>query len=795
MARGIRNVCVVTVVVVIAWLAANRDDSPAPADGEGTATAPREARAGFGHSEAPAMPAITSGSLRLEGLVVDDVDRPVGGARVMLGPRVETTEQDGSFAFDGLAEGRYAITVEHDAWYGEDRAIDLDAVSDPVTIKLTLGPSLRVHVIDASGIPIEGAEVELASRTVPTGGDGVAYLRGLEVGVELLYVRAVGYEHARETVETGDDPEVTVEHTVVLRGAARIAGSVVDEAGVAVENAHIELETVNGEYVGIAESTETGAWELLDIVGGSYAVHASSNRHVAAAEVVIEHDGKTSSVGIVLHVARGAEVAGIVIDEAGAPVSGATVKVGPREVVSDASGKFLALGLGAETYDVTATTPMRGAKPVSVTLTRTGHADVTLVVVDSSFAGIVVDAHGNPVEDAHVYARTATVGAYERTDARGHFDLGGLPPGVYEVEVVQPGLSDSAPRITHRIRTSDRNLRFELPALATVTGRVLAAGRPVEYYGVAVTLEVGSLLSERPRPVRDATGRFTEGGLSAGRWSVIVVGPGFERRVVEVLVTPGRTVELGDLNVEVGGTVEGHVVDDRGTPIAGAAVRVSSKPLSGIDRLRSLLGDTYTTSTNARGEYRIAGISFGNATLKIEASRGASLSPIEALVPGQSTVDLVISASGAVDGTIANLRPPRGVSEVTATVVDGELSFDARVSTNGAFHFDHLRPGDYNLSIGSRPTARPQRIHVTAEATTRVVFELPSQSVRLVVHVAGECNLVWLTFGDEQTLEVCHDGHAVFDDVVPGAYQLCHDPPDCIAIEVPAQPELSVNLP
>jgi hypothetical protein len=55
-------------------------------------------------SARPVRPVIEAGALRLEGLVLDDEERPLGGARVTLdGARTTTTEADGSFAFDDLA--------------------------------------------------------------------------------------------------------------------------------------------------------------------------------------------------------------------------------------------------------------------------------------------------------------------------------------------------------------------------------------------------------------------------------------------------------------------------------------------------------------------------------------------------------------------------------------------------------------------------------------------------------------------------------------------------------------------
>src|SRR5689334_8773451 len=69
---------------------------------------------------AASLPVIKPGALRLEGIVVDDEEHPVGGVHVVLGAGHEmTTEADGGFAFDGLAQGMYTVIADKGEWYAE----------------------------------------------------------------------------------------------------------------------------------------------------------------------------------------------------------------------------------------------------------------------------------------------------------------------------------------------------------------------------------------------------------------------------------------------------------------------------------------------------------------------------------------------------------------------------------------------------------------------------------------------------------------------------------------------------
>src|SRR6185369_11269690 len=69
------------------------------------------------------------GTLRLEGQVVDQDDKPVAGAIVTLSsnpPRTTKSEDDGGFAFETLVARPYTLTARADK-----------GVAGPVTAKLT----------------------------------------------------------------------------------------------------------------------------------------------------------------------------------------------------------------------------------------------------------------------------------------------------------------------------------------------------------------------------------------------------------------------------------------------------------------------------------------------------------------------------------------------------------------------------------------------------------------------------------------------------------------------------------
>ncbi len=752
---------------------------------------PRKARAAI---------EIARGTLRLEGQAVADGDgHPIAGARITLGgARVTTTEADGSFAFDELAEGSYALIAEQGALYGEELDARLDDASDPVTLKLKSGPTVVVHVVEADGRPIAGAKVETSSRSATTSDDGIAMLRSCDLSSEVVRVSAAGHARFRDRFDSGDDPAVTIERTIVLMPGAELSGLVVDEAGKPVPSAYVELAQAAGRGDS-ARTEDDGTWKVAELAAGSYTVRASSNLHVATADLAVEVDGVHARRDVIVRVAAGAQISGVVVDGSGAPLGDATVSVGNRSETTDASGHFVVAGLEPASYDVAATTARLGVASRSVEVARQAHVELRLVLEASSLAGIVVDERGTPIEDASVTAKSSDPHGFTfaRTDEHGRFDLAGLPPGDYEV-VAEHDTYTGASKVTPiHVRPDNRNLRLVLPSLATLKGRVVFEGRPVPYFGFAIVDDVTSLTFETPTSVRDPDGRFAVRELGPGARNLVIVGPGFQRRVLERLqLAPGATLDLGDIVVDQGAAIHGHVIDELGAPVGGAVVELhrgwhSSSGLAG------LMGDSFSATSDASGAYRIAGLTRDDSIARISAThpvRGVSLT--REVAADETEVDLTIVATGSIDGLVANWNATDD-GHAMATL-DGDwstTSFSSMVDIagSGAFHFTNLPPGDYEVRLLGRHSVPPAHVTVAANATAHAALAVGRIAVQLTIRARCE-SIALAVAGTIFNGEKCRDGAATFTDVAPGNYEACVNATTCVPIVVPEQPEVTLEL-
>jgi len=750
-----------------------------------------------------------AGTLQLEGQVVDDTLQPVAGAQVTLlldEPREATTEADGSYSFAQLAPGPYRLVAYKDAQSSVLTRARLSETSDPVTLRLRPGATLVVTVVAAvGGAPIEGATVADKARVLRTGPDGIAKLGGVDE-FAMIEITAPGFSPASFMLTKPEDPHGTVERTVKLARGALLAGTVVGPDGAPIAGATVHVEGAATEWAGSAETNATGAWGIPVLAADRYAVTADSKIYAAAAPVTVELDGKTPKTGVVVHVEVGAQIVGTVVDEKGRPVPGAKVSLVDADGASfdDTSGpdgRFAFLGTPEGAFWVWATTATQASSRIEAQLVRDQRVEVHLILADSSLAGIVVDSKGEPVAEAVIHARNRliVVGRIppELTNAKGTFDLGGLPAGEYELVVSRPEENDALRLEGTKVNAPDRKVKIVLPDVSSITGRVLLDGKPMPYFGLIVTDHPEFSWQDSPVAVRSPEGRFTHKGVAPGTWGVIVGGPGVARKVLEgVVVTEGKVTDLGDLAVDRGQRLHGRVTTKDGAAVAGATILVTEGVAFLADTpLKESMQGKITVVSDASGAYQIDGILTSSRRNEIVATHptlGSSGTKIVA--PKISTLDLVIVPVGGIDGTIVGATERQHI--VNVTMVGGDKTrYSADVDATSAFKLDDLVPGDYDVKLYGGGKATPPPVRVTVVANQRVVatIKMPTSTVTLAVHHAPGCDMVFVAERGEGHEDIadarCDDkGTAVVEGLAPGTYNVCTISRACAVVTVTATP-------
>lgn len=326
---------------------------------------------------------VTVGGAPVDRGTVSAVSFEAGG---LLGVdfKVTSIEQDGTYEFPGLSPGEYQFNIDNVRIEGENlRArLDVDVPNTPeYAYDLEFPESgLEVLVVDAvAGEPVGRAEVLLQRADVSDSGGllgslfsregqrvrqrtderGEAVFRFLEEGDYEVVVRPPPGERRRHG-PAGPIPvrlgwnQVERNFEVRLEPALLLAG-VVSSKGGPVSGA--TLLAMRTDVVGVpperGSSGEDGRYEILGLREGTYQIRASRAGYAEAVRRDVEiARGEENRLDVELE--EGIEVAVLVTDPGGKPLSGAVVRLrrpDGEEDAGDLGGALMSFFSGAGTTD------------------------------------------------------------------------------------------------------------------------------------------------------------------------------------------------------------------------------------------------------------------------------------------------------------------------------------------------------------------------------------------------------------------------------------------------------------
>jgi RNA polymerase sigma factor (sigma-70 family) len=440
-------------------------------------------------------------------------------------------------------------------------------------------------------------------------------------------------------------------------------------------------------------SDAAGRIEIAGLWPAKCTIRISHARHVEQrARDVIVGPGQVVDLGDIV-MERGAQVAGVVRDTAGAPVAGAEVWAwDPSMVYADGIA-----GLEPEDWE-----------------------------------------RGDPLPDVMTFLHQSRAWHNPRvpvtTDAEGRFEVSGVSSATVDVFVEAPGCEplrlagapvDGQP--VELVLVAETNL--EVRVVDDGSGDALAAAT---LRGFRCTGKLGwqsrSVDVERTVTPGSVPGSFVVHTLGRHGTRLLVSAPGHATHSVRVdaesLPAAPLTVRLPRACV-----VSGRVEDAAGAPIARAAV--SLQPVGASDDPDDesepvQLDGEQEVATGADGAFRFDGLGSGPLTLRVRAAGFASAEPttIDVAAGAQTLPPVILQRACGITGTLrrADGTPAAGlqVALVVETVHHG-----AKVDRSGGFALLDLEPGPYLLSIAERLGGRPLlELEVTLEPTETRVIDL-----------------------------------------------------------------------
>ena len=466
------------------------------------------------------------------------------------------TDAGGRFRLEGI--GRVSLTVAARA-PGFARAERHGVrAGDRVELFLFPGATLSGTVRDDAGRPVTGAVVRaegggLWSAAPPaerTDARGAFVMPGVDAGDYVLVAREGGRAPAVATavVEAGSDASVSL----TLSDGGFATGRIVDDSGRPLAGrVRVEVFEDRGlpafaSELLTSETKSDGQFVLGPLPLGRLGLVASAAGHASRPlEAEVPARGRTADLGDVT-LETGLSIRGRVADRDGEGIAGATVVAsglaGDRsrfEATSEADGAFVVGGLRPGLYQVRARAAGYGA---AIAKAEAGSDPVELVMeAGGQIAGSVVDAQGQPVEEARIEARATDTQSFDpgrsfsRQRRRGR---GPLRPARRRLGDLRPrGPGDGVRRRLRDQRASDRRDARRARARSPSGAGGVVRGTVVDPEGQGIP--GASVYADRDTNTR--TSNYTSQTDSAGAFEIRGVPTGrFEVRAHHPSYAPGQ---------------------------------------------------------------------------------------------------------------------------------------------------------------------------------------------------------------------------------------------------------------
>ncbi|WGO96456.1 Ig-like domain-containing protein (plasmid) [Pseudomonas viciae] len=653
-----------------------------------------------------------------------------------------------------------------------------------------------------------------ASSTTDANGKTSVTLKGTAAGSATVKAQAsAGASTANVTLTSDGSTAKVIDLTatptsIVADGTttSNLVATVEDANGNPVANAPVTWTTSTGTLSAASSTTDANGKTSVTLKGtaaGSATVKAQASAGASTANVTLTSDGSTAKVidltatptSIVADGTTTSNLVATVEDANGNPVANApvtwTTSTGTLSAASsttDANGKTsvtlkgTAAGsatvkaqasAGASTANVTLTSDGSTAKVIDLTATPTSIvADGTTT---SNLVATVEDANGNPVANAPVTWTTSTgtlSAASSTTDANGKTSvtLKGTAAGSATVKAqASAGASTANVTLTADVSTArvitvvatpgstQANIEDGVELVATVVdafGNAVPAGVSVRW-----TTNGGDLAFTRT--VTDATGKATNhfGGSFAGTYiitagtiggaantSVTVTGNLSQAHVVSLTANPTTIIANGTSTSLLAAVVE----DDNGNPVANA-------PVTWTTSTGTLSAASSTTDANGKTSVTLKGTAAGTATVKAQASAGASTANVTLTSDGSTAkvIDLtatptsIVANGTATSNLVATVEDANGNpvvnAPVTWTTSTGTLSAaSSTTDANGKTSVTLKGTAVGTATVKAQAVAGADTVNVTlaGDSSTAKVIDLTATPTSIVADGTTTSNLV-----------------------------------------------------
>lgn len=389
-------------------------------------------------------------------------------------------------------------------------------------------------------------------------------------------------------------------------------------------------------------------------------------------------------------------VQGRVLNGANTPVRGASVVVfGLITGVTDGTGFFSIpfvpshIGPISATARVTQNNVILEGKSVNVNGVDNGITSVGVIQLgqsNGSVTGTVLGLQNQPVAGALI---TITIGGEVRTttaDGSGNYGFSGFAPNSFVVTATDAATGLRGQATGTLSASSSAVANIQLGTSGTIKGTVFETASTSVSVGDTVTLTGPNFFAST---ISDRAGQFEFDFVPLGVYTVDASDAKGERgRTQAVLNKPGIVVQANIIYLGRG-AVAGTVFDGSQNPVPNASVFLNS---------RSIFGGSFSTTTDANGQYTISEVFVGPFDVVASSSTSRTGGHTTSKVDNEGevvTANVVLGSSGTVTGTVFAFDGVTSIPNAQLSLTGG---FTTSADGNGNYTFNFIPLGTYTIS-------------------------------------------------------------------------------------------------
>jgi len=340
------------------------------------------------------VPRVDDGARVLSGHVVDVAGDPIAGARISLSGdrRLEgSSGPDGGFRLLAVPVSEFELVVSAEGFEVTGLQVAAGSAGVHTEVEVQMQPARAVMgvVLDPDGLPLAGAIVSCADHLHrgATAADATDAEGRFDMDASTSGCTAV----ARHRQFADSDPTVVAGgdgNRIHMNPAAAIAGLVVDDTGQPVVAYTLAIESFkpaaaasvlsNDSFTTVVRDAE-GRFEIGGLQAGRYVLAVVAPGRPPAESDAVELESGERSRGVRIVLSEGALLYGRIVDSAGDPIEGATVRLDGMTQAAGSSIEPVHSGQDGR-YEL----PGVPTGPFSIRVTHGGYLGRVIAGIDTS---------------------------------------------------------------------------------------------------------------------------------------------------------------------------------------------------------------------------------------------------------------------------------------------------------------------------------------------------------------------------------------------------------------------------